>query len=574
VVLKLRCNTSIWKGLVLLVGLAGLPAEHALALQEQEHPGLAERLAAAVVAIEGRTASGERCYGAGVVVSPDGLILSSLTAVPQQVKAVQVTWADGSSSRATIIFSVVQTETVLLQVQRSSLPYLCVGSAGSVEVGAPVLAAGNPHETLRRDGQVFVSSGSLTGRYVATSEDRASRYRGEVLETDAAVNPGCDGGALVDAHGRLIGVLSLCYTRARWMGTAIPIERILTALPPEERERLSHRGGQDGAPEGLSSLLRQAATPTSAALVRLEFHREPEAEWASEKSSAPRAATVSQDAGESTLARRPETDATGLSIEPRGTVLTSALNLEGVRGPVTVVLPDGRRYRARIRGRHVDLDLAVLKIEGMKKGDPWPVATLVPTAGLRAGSFIGITGAPPQTSTEPTFTTGIVSASSRFGGLAVQVDAKTNYGNAGGPVTDLRGRCLGIVTQVGTRKCWGQSSGVGFFAPAEKILSVLDELLDGKTLRVPGQTSLGVLPAIGENDREGVKIGVVGRNTPASRAGLREGDLATAADGQPVRSWSGLVRILNAHRPGSEVRLQILRGAEVIVVPVVLRGEE
>jgi len=574
VVPNVLCRRVIWTGLVLLVFLASLPAEDASVQHGQERIELAAHLAASVVAVESRTIAGERYYGAGVVVSSDGLILSSLTAVPQQAQAVQVTWTDGRSARATVVASTDQTETVLLQVQRNSLAHLRLGSSDSVEIGARVLAAGNPHETLRRDGQVFVSGGSLTGRYLATSEDRTSRYRGPVLETDAAVNPGCDGGALVDAQGRLMGILSLCYTRTRWMGTAIPIERILDALPPEERNRLGSRKVPAHASGDLCELLRQAAMPTAAALVRLEFQREPDAARNADRSSAPRAATVSQDIGTFTWAIGPEADATGLAVQPRGTVLTSALNLEGACGPVHVVLADGRRFRARIRGRHADLDLAVLKVEGLRKNDPWPIATLVPTVAPRAGSFIAVTGAPPRTSTEPTFAAGIVSAASRFGGLAVQVDAKINYGNAGGPVTDLEGRCLGIVTQVGARKCWGQSSGVGFFAPAEKILDVLDALLDGKTLHVPCAPLLGIAPSLGENDREGVKIGRVDRNTPASRAGLREGDLLTAADGQPVRSWSGLLSALQPHRPGDEVRLQVLRGHAVLVVPVVLKAKE
>jgi S1-C subfamily serine protease len=312
-----------------------------------------------------------------------------------------------------------------------------------------------------------------------------------------------------------------------------------------------------------------------AAVVRLEFSRAPEAEVAAAGTAAPRAATVSQqDAAASPSAVRPDTDVTGLLVEPRGTVLTSALNLNGLQGPVTVLLADGRRYRAKPRGRHVDMDVAVLKVEGLKASDPWPMAKLEPTAVPRVGSLIGVLGAPLRTSEEPTFTTGIVSAVNRFDGLAAQTDAKTNFGNAGGPVTDLQGHCLGIITQVGPRKCWGQSSGVGFFAPVEKILSVLEDLRDGKTLRCPPQAFLGIAPAIGENDREGVKVGTVAENSPAWHAGLHEGDLITAAGGQITRSWSGLVSTLKSRRPGDELRLQVLRGHEVVVVPVVLSGKE
>jgi S1-C subfamily serine protease len=256
-------------------------------------------------------------------------------------------------------------------------------------------------------------------------------------------------------------------------------------------------------------------------------------------------------------------------VEPRGTVLTSAFNLDGAEKGVDVVLCDGRRYRAKICGRHVDLDVAVLQMEDV--GDePLPMLALSPGGGAAAGSFVGVLGAPPADGAETTWACGIVSAPERLEGLAVQVDAKTNYGNSGGPVVDSQGRLVGVVSQVGTRKVWAQNSGVGFFAPAERILAVWKELRSGKVLRKEPPAFLGVAPAVGETDLEGVKLGTVVKDSPAWKGGLRAEDLITGVDGESARSWSALLALLRSRRSGETVKVQAVRGAEPLVVAVVL----
>ena len=561
--------------LVLLVGSPGRAGDDALVRMSRERTAWAARVAPAVVAVEARTNNGDRFYGAGAVVSADGLVLTAITAAPPRSLEIRVIRADGTSLTAKRIWTSPESETVLLRIKSTEdLPFLLLGNSAAVELGEPVFAVGNPHETLRRDGQTFVSCGTLTGRYVTSSDDRSSRYRGPVLETDASVNPGCDGGPLADSHGRLIGLLSLCYTRARWMGTAIPSERVLAGLPPHVRTQLTPRSEPKVKPNPIARVLHAAAQHVSDAVVRLEFDRKPEPQLATPDRSAPQAASVTQQqTGATAMSLRPHMPVTGVLIEPRGTVLTSALNLEGLKGNVTVVTADGRRFRAKPRGKHLDLDVAVLKLQGLKNNESLPTATLHASS-VRTGSFVGVTGSPQHLHASPTFTTGIVSAPSRFDGLAVQIDARTNYGNAGGPVTDLSGRFLGIVTHVGTRKCWGQSSGVSFFAPAEQILQVLEDLRDGKVLHRPPQRMLGIRPSIGESDREGVKLRSIEKKSVAWRAGLREGDLITAADGQVTRSWSTLVRQLKGHEPGEQLRLHVLRDDEVKVLPVTLSTKE
>jgi S1-C subfamily serine protease len=570
-----------------------------LAAQMQEREtNLAARVSGAVVAVECHAGPrNERYYGAGVVVTPEGLVLSSTTAVPPGARRARVRFADGSSCPAEVAYSDTGCEVAVLVLKPASaaksapedpspyplpggergnngLRFLPVGDTARLRIGDAVYAAGNPHETLGRDGQVFWSAGVLSGRYRARSADESSRYAGEVLETDAAVNPGCDGGALVDGEGRLVGIVSLCFTRTRWLGTAVPLDRILARVPEAHRDRIAAASARQ-APEAesaptVSRVLRDAAIPAAAAVVSLHVRRPAREAVAEQAASSPRAAAVALQApGASARAARPPGAVTGVLVEPRGAILTSAFNLDGAENRVDVVLCDGRRYRAKIRGRHVDLDVAVLQMEDL--GDEsLPMLALSPGAGAAAGSFVGVLGAPPAEGAETTWGCGIVSAPGRLEGLAVQMDAKTNYGNSGGPVVDSQGRLAGIVSQVGTRKVWAQNSGVGFFAPAERILAIWKELRSGKVLRKEPPAFLGVAPAVGETDLEGVKLATVVKDSPAWKGGLRAEDLITAVDGEPARSWPALLALLRLRRSGETVKVQAVRGAEPFVAPVVL----
>ena len=565
-----------------------------LARMQEREANLAAQVRGAVVAVECRAGPrNERYYGAGVVVTPEGLILSSTTAVPPGARQARVRFADGSSCPAEVAYSDAGCEVAVLVLKpapaggnpspyplpggergNTGLRFLPIGDAQRLRIGDPVYAAGNPHETLGRDRQVFWSAGVLSGRYRARSADESSRYAGEVLETDAAVNPGCDGGALVDGQGRLVGILSLCFTRTRWLGTAVPMDRILARVPEAHRAEIASASARQ-APEAegtpaVSRVLREAAIPAAAAVVSLHVRRPAREAVAEQAASSPRAAAVALQApGASARAARPPGPVTGVLVEPRGTILTSAFNLDGAENRVDVVLCDGRRYRAKIRGRHVDLDVAVLQLEDV--GDePLPMLALSPGAGAAAGSFVGVLGAPPVEGAEATWVCGIVSAPERLEGLAVQMDAKTNYGNSGGPVVDSQGRLVGVVSQVGTRKVWAQNSGVGFFAPAERILAVRRELRSGKVLRKEPPAFLGVAPAVGETDLEGVKLATVVKDSPAWKGGLRAEDLITGVDGEPARSWPALLALLRSRRSGETVKVQAVRGAEPFVVPVVL----
>jgi S1-C subfamily serine protease len=137
---------------------------------------------------------------------------------------------------AKVVSTDTTTESCVLQVlfeegeKKQALPFVEVADSSKARVGELAYTAGNPFHTISRDGQVAWSIGTLSGIYKIVSADEQSHYSGLVLETDAAVNPGSDGGPLFDANGRLLGIISLCFCESRWLGTAIPVHLIKNSL--------------------------------------------------------------------------------------------------------------------------------------------------------------------------------------------------------------------------------------------------------------------------------------------------------------------------------------------------------
>jgi S1-C subfamily serine protease len=201
------------------------------------HEKIYQRIAPAIVAIQ---AQGEKShYGSGVIISPHGLILASTTALPKGTEKVSVYFADGRVIPAKILQTHAATESCVLQAElnsRTTLPYLPLANSALSRVGELAYSAGNPSRSITNDGQVAFSIGTITGIYNTSSADELSAYSGLVFETDAAVNPGAAGGALVDSDGRLLGLLSMCYCQTRRMGTAIPIHLIQRGLAAQLRD--------------------------------------------------------------------------------------------------------------------------------------------------------------------------------------------------------------------------------------------------------------------------------------------------------------------------------------------------
>jgi S1-C subfamily serine protease len=251
-----------------------------------------------------------------------------------------------------------------------------------------------------------------------------------------------------------------------------------------------------------------------------------------------------------------------------------------------VTLSNHETYSARLIGTAPAYDLALLKINTQaSKLRPIPIGT---SADLQVGQKVFAIGNP--FGLDQTLTTGIVSALGRtiqgISGRAIedviQTDAAINPGNSGGPLLDSAGRLIGVNTAIYSPS--GTSSGVGFAVPVDTVNRIIPQLLaEGRVSRpylgvqVSDPVSEQVL---GRRGVPGVLIMGVEADSPAEKAGLRGveqtaeglilGDVIQQAAGKPVRRVDELFAILERHKPGETLRLQVLRNGKSVDVDVTL----
>ncbi len=284
----------------------------------------------------------------------------------------------------------------------------------------------------------------------------------------------------------------------------------------------------------------------------------------------------------------PEGTGSGFIWDENGHVVT---NFHVVRNAssATVTLSDQSTYKVTLVGTAPEKDLAVLKIVDPPKNlRPIRVGT---SEDLQVGQLVYAIGNP--FGLDQTLTTGIISALGREiesvrKGVAIknviQTDAAINPGNSGGPLLDSAARLIGVNTAIYSPS--GSSAGIGFAIPVDEVNRVVPELIrHGKVTR-PG---LGVVVAPDQVTKQaGVEGALIVRttpNSPAQKAGLRPttrdedgrvvlGDVIVAIDGKPVKKTNDLFAILERHKVGDEVTVQVMRDGEKEEVKVTLGAVE
>jgi serine protease Do len=258
----------------------------------------------------------------------------------------------------------------------------------------------------------------------------------------------------------------------------------------------------------------------------------------------------------------------GFLISPDGYIVTNSHVISGRDGQrvvdtITVTLSDRREYQARVIGRDILSDLALLKIDGRDL----PYVRFGNSSQVRVGDWAIAIGNPFGLG--GTVTAGIVSALHRgiTGGGAydryIQTDASINQGNSGGPLFDLDGSVIGINTAIFSPT--GGNVGVGFAIPAELARPVIDQLRTSGTVR-RGYLGVQIQPmsasissALGlPKDRGEIIAGVEPRG-PAQAAGLRQGDVVVRIAGQDVTPDNTLSYIVANTAIGTRVPVEIIR---------------
>jgi serine protease Do len=268
----------------------------------------------------------------------------------------------------------------------------------------------------------------------------------------------------------------------------------------------------------------------------------------------------------------------GVIIDERGFILTNE-HVVADADKITVTLSDGREFVGTVKGKDPRSDLAVIKIDA----DRLTVATLGDSATVVTGQWavalgnpFGLMGVGPSVQalgTEPTLTVGVISALNRqlprmsrydrdYSDL-IQTDAAINPGNSGGPLLNLQGEVIGINVAILTSSRGFE--GVGFAIPVNKAKGILQTLIAGKTV-VYGWLGIqiqditeDVAEYYGLADREGVLVYMVIADGPASRAGIKDGDIIKTFGGQSIRHSRELIERVSGAKAGSRIPVEIMR---------------
>jgi S1-C subfamily serine protease len=271
----------------------------------------------------------------------------------------------------------------------------------------------------------------------------------------------------------------------------------------------------------------------------------------------------------------------GFVITPDGFILTNSHVVHSANS-ITVNLPDGREFPALLAGDDPDTDLAVIRINAPQL----PYVRLADSEDLRVGQLVVAIGNP--LGFQASVTAGVISAlgrsmhaqSGRLIDNIIQTDAALNPGNSGGPLVNSAGEVVGVNTAV-----IRPAQGICF-----AIASNTAKLVAGWLIR-DGRIRRGYIGVAGQNVpihrrivrfyglplETAVLVVSVEKNSPAERAGLREGDLIVAFNDQPIGSVHHLHKVLVGEQIGVSATLTIIRHTEKLdlsIQPAESRSEK
>jgi len=275
----------------------------------------------------------------------------------------------------------------------------------------------------------------------------------------------------------------------------------------------------------------------------------------------------------------------GFVIKNDGSILTNAHVIDGAV-KVTVQFQDKKTVTAKVIGKDVSSDLALLKVD--PDGITIRPLALGSSKGVQVGDPVIAIGNP--FGLDRTLTTGVVSALQRQIPAqnnftidnVIQTDAAINPGNSGGPLIDATGKVIGVNSQIETGGSGGGNVGIGFAVPIDTAKEILPQLqesgrVDRAYLGIVSLTIDGSLDALNLPVKQGALVQSVTRSSPADRAGLRAGDLTVqtpsgdiqiggdiieAIDGEAVKSSEDVAASIRDNKPGDTVKVHIRRGAE------------
>ncbi|MCG9126459.1 trypsin-like peptidase domain-containing protein [Candidatus Poribacteria bacterium] len=280
---------------------------------------------------------------------------------------------------------------------------------------------------------------------------------------------------------------------------------------------------------------------------------------------------------------RPEGIGSGVIVSDDGYILTNNHVIQNA-DRIKVTLQDGSIYVAELIGKDPGntpvsgTDLAVLKIDA----EGLPALPFGDSDALEVGEWVIAIGTPLSLS--QTVTRGIVSAKNRsrgLGGIAygnfIQTDTPINRGNSGGALINIRGELVGINTLILTGGLNSGNIGIGFSIPSNTAKVLLPQLIEyGEIVRgwlgiSMDSVSHQLAQKLQLDSTQGVIVNEVGKNSPAEKAGILNGDIIIEFNGKPVTGIDHL-RFSVAETPvGTSVKIKVLRNGKVKQVTAKLK---
>src|SRR6266498_1767449 len=270
---------------------------------------------------------------------------------------------------------------------------------------------------------------------------------------------------------------------------------------------------------------------------------------------------------------------TGFFITDQGYILTNNHVVEGTK-EVNIILSDGTEQKATIVGTDLYSDIAVLKTDGKVPA----VAKLGNSDVLKPGESVIAIGS-PLGDFKNTVTVGVVSATGRSidsgNGyqieILIQTDAAINHGNSGGPLVDLAGEVIGVNTLIVRNTGSGDvAEGLGFAIPVNTAQAVAQQIIQKGYFARPylGISFQPINPDIALRynlpAQWGVYITRISSGSPASQAGLQEGDIITKIGDVTLDETHSYVNTLFTFKPGDQTTLQVVRANKDLQVQITL----
>ncbi|UTI64908.1 trypsin-like peptidase domain-containing protein [Paraconexibacter antarcticus] len=270
-------------------------------------------------------------------------------------------------------------------------------------------------------------------------------------------------------------------------------------------------------------------------------------------------------------------EGTGFLVKDRQTIATNAHVVDNAKTVTVRFGPTGRDITAEVKGTDPSSDLAVVKLPaGSAPADAKPLQ-LADSSAVRVGDQVVAIGNP--FGLDRTLTEGIISGLARAIPApnnyeiddALQTDAAINPGNSGGPLLDTGGKVIGVNSQIetgGSSSGQGGNIGIGFAVTSNTVRQVIPALAKGKRI---DRAWLGITSQPSASGT-GATLTQTTPGGPAEAGGLVSGDVILSIDGDQIREFSDISRIVNAHQPGDKITVKVRRDTGEVVDRTITLG--